>query len=174
MKKSWLYFLIAAIILTVYILPLGGRPMLTLHKETGDKRYLELFRRSVQWYDHALRLDGGLFRDTSSDFNTRSFGHAASGSACAALCFLDLAGIENPSYWISRAEKALDFCCAMQFTHASDPNLQGAVLEKVLMPDGSDRLPYYLRDVGTIFFIQAAAAYLKHAAVTGMNDPNSK
>ena len=145
--------------------------MLTLYKETGDKRYLELFRRSVQWYDHALRMDGGLFRDTSSDFNTGSFGHAASGSACAALCFLDLAGIENQSYWISRAEKALDFCCAMQFTHASDPNLQGAVLEKVLMPDGSDRLPYYLRDIGPIFFIQAAAAYLRSISDTDGANP---
>jgi len=148
-----------------------GRPMLTLYKETGDKRYLELFRRSVQWYDHALRLDGGLFRDTASDFNTGSFGHAASGSACAALCFLDLAGIENPSYWIARAEKALEFCCSMQFTHASDPNLQGAVLEKVLMPDGSDRLPYYLRDVGTIFFIQAAVTYLKSISDTDGANP---
>lgn len=138
-----------------------GRPMLTLYRETGDERYLELFRRSVQWYDHALRLDGGLFRDTAADFNTDSFGHAASGSACAALCFLDLAELENHDYWISRAEKALGFCCSMQFTHASDPNLQGAVLEKVLMPDGSDRSPYYIRDLGTIFFIQAAAAYLK-------------
>ena len=49
----------------------------------------------------------------------------------------------------------------MQFRSAADPNLQGAVLEKLLMPDGSDRSPYYLRDLGTIFFLQAAAAYLK-------------
>ncbi len=139
-----------------------GRPMLALWKETGDRRYLELFRRSVRWYDHALRLDGGFFRDTAADFNTASFGHAASGSACAALCFLDLAGIEEPGYWIARAEKALEFCCAMQFTRASDPNLHGAVLEKMLMPDGSDRLPYHIRDLGTIFFIQAGAAYLKN------------
>ena len=139
-----------------------GRPMLTIYKETRDRRFLDLFRRSVQWYDRALRLDGGFIRDTSADFNTGSFGHATSGSACAAICFLDLAEIEDHDYWLSRAEKALEYCCAMQFSSAADPNLQGAVLEKVRMPDGSDRSPYQLRDLGTIFFIQAAASYLKH------------
>ena len=29
MKKVWLYSLIAVIVLAVYILPLGGRPMIT-------------------------------------------------------------------------------------------------------------------------------------------------
>lgn len=138
-----------------------GRPMLTLYKETGDLRFLGLFRRSVQWYDHALRLDGGFLRDTSVDFNTGCFDHATSGSACAALCFLDMAEIEDRDHWISRAEKALDYCCAMQFVEAADPNLQGAVLEKILKPGGRDCSPYHLRDLGTIFFIQAAAAYLK-------------
>lgn len=138
-----------------------GRPMLTLYRETGDRRFLELFRRSVRWYDRALRLDGGFMRATSPDFNTGCFGHATSGSACAALCFLDMAELEDREYWLARAEKALHYCCAMQFTSASDPNMQGAVLEKVRIPDGTDRSPYYLRDLGTIFFIQAASSYLK-------------
>ena len=150
-----------------------GRPMLTLYKETGDKRYLEVFRRSVQWYDHALRLDGGFMRDTSVNFNTGCFDHATSGSACAALCFLDLAEIEDRDYWISRAETALDYCCAMQFRSAADPNLRGAVLEKLLMPDGSDRSPYYLRDLGTIFFLQAAAAYLKQDGGRKLNSASA-
>jgi hypothetical protein len=38
-----------------------------------------------------------------------------------------------------------------------DPNLKSAVLEKVLESDGTDGSPYYIRDLGTIFFIQAAA-----------------
>ena len=141
-----------------------GRPMLALYRETGDERFLALFRRSVDWYDRALRMDGGFFRDVGTDFNCASFGHATSGSACAALCFLDRAEIENRAYWRSRAEKALGYCCSMQFTRAGDPALRGAVLEKVLAPDGSDRSPYYLRDLGTIFFVQAAAAYLKRYA----------
>ena len=43
MKKTWLYFLIAAIILTVYILPLGGRPMLT----PDEARYAEIPREMI-------------------------------------------------------------------------------------------------------------------------------
>jgi hypothetical protein len=49
----------------------------------------------------------------------------------------------------------------MQFTNPEDPNLKGAILEKILPPDGTDRSPYYIRDLGTIFFIQAAALYLQ-------------
>ncbi|MEX2756812.1 MAG: alpha-ketoacid dehydrogenase subunit beta, partial [Candidatus Sigynarchaeota archaeon] len=42
-------------------------------------------------------------------------------------------------------------------------NLRGPVSGdpgKVLPPDGSDRNPYHIRDLGTIFFIQAVSAYL--------------
>ena len=49
----------------------------------------------------------------------------------------------------------------MQFTKVADPNLKGAILEKVLKPDGTDRLPYYVRDLGTIFYVQALALALK-------------
>jgi hypothetical protein len=48
----------------------------------------------------------------------------------------------------------------MQFVEPSDPNLKGCILEKVLEPDGTDRSPYYIRDLGTIFFAQAAAQLL--------------
>ena len=51
----------------------------------------------------------------------------------------------------------------MQLLNCKDPNLQGVILEKVLPPDGTDNLPYYVRDLGTIFFIQAACEYLQLA-----------
>lgn len=137
-----------------------GKPMLALYQATGDSRFLELFRRSVNWYDQALRLDGGMFRNTRTDFRTDSFGHSTSGSACAAICFLEMASLERPEYWLGRARTALEFCCAVQFIHPADQNLRGAVLEKILPPDGTDASPYYIRDLGTIFFLQAAALYL--------------
>ena len=65
-----------------------GLPMLTLYHETKDELYREVFYRSVAWYEKALRVDGGLFRMTFENFNTPSFGHATSGSACAARCFI--------------------------------------------------------------------------------------
>ncbi len=137
-----------------------GLPMLELYKETGDEKYAALFKRAVEWYKKALRHDGGLFRDTYLDFNTDSFGHATSGTACAAICFqryLELTGDESIRPYLN---KALKFCMSMQLTQAADPNMKGAILEKVNYPDGTDNLPYFLRDLGTIFFIQAAALAL--------------
>lgn len=43
MKKIWLYLLVAAIILTVYILPLGGRPLIT----PDEARYAEIPREML-------------------------------------------------------------------------------------------------------------------------------
>ncbi len=43
MKKVWLYFLIAAIVLIVYILPLGGRPLIT----PDEARYAEIPREML-------------------------------------------------------------------------------------------------------------------------------
>ena len=43
MKKSWQFFLIALIVLTVFILPLGGRPMLT----PDETRYAEIPREML-------------------------------------------------------------------------------------------------------------------------------
>lgn len=137
-----------------------GLPMLELYRESGDRRYWEVFRRSVQWYQQGLRRDGGLFRDTYEDFTTPSFGHAVSGSACAAICFMKYMEQTGDLSIRPDLEHALDFCMTMQFTRIEDPNLRGAVLEKVCTPNGSDRIPYLVRDLGTIFFIQAASLYI--------------
>ncbi len=49
----------------------------------------------------------------------------------------------------------------MQLTNPADPNLRGAIIEKILPPDGTDRNPIHLRDLATIFHIQAAATTLQ-------------
>ncbi|MGN0871152.1 MAG: hypothetical protein ACI4UV_08180 [Victivallales bacterium] len=138
-----------------------GLPMLDMYRESGDKRFLAVFLRSVEWYRKAIRRDGGLFRDTYMDFSTASFGHAASGSACAAICFEHYWNFSGDETILPSIELALSFCRRMQLNQVSDPNLQGAILEKVCFPDGSDNLPFHLRDLGTIFFIQAAALELQ-------------
>ena len=137
-----------------------GKPMLDLYEATGDRCYFECFMRSVNWYRQALRHDGGFMRGTASDFKTDSFGHATSGSACAVLMFLrSLKHWDGPEIR-EELEKGLAYCCRMQFLNPADPNLRGAILEKVLYPDGTDSSPYYIRDLGAIFFIQAASEYL--------------
>lgn len=141
-----------------------GGPMLRVFKATGDTRFRDAFRRSVAWYGRALRHDGGLLRNTYADFSTDSFGHATSGAACAAIMHLDAARELGDTDALAVAERVLAFCMKVQFREPADPNLKGAILEKVLPPDGTDRSPYQLRDLGTIFFVQAAAKYLLEAS----------
>ncbi len=138
-----------------------GMPMLSLYEAIGDERFLACYLRSVEWYKCALRTDGGFFRGTYTDFKTDSFGHATSGTACAVISFLKYYEFTKDEKIVEYIEKGLQFCMKMQFTKPADPNLNGAILEKILPPDGTERSPYYIRDLGTIFFIQAASLYLQ-------------
>lgn len=137
-----------------------GYPMLDLYRHTGDSRYRDAFGRSVRWYAAAMRRDGGIIRDTYLDFNTDCFGHATSGVGCAVCMFIDHQALEGGAEMPPLIETGLRYCLRMQFTKPADPNLKGAILEKVLRPNGTDDSPYHLRDLGTIFFIQAACRYL--------------
>ena len=148
-----------------------GMPMLEIYKATGDERYLQCFFRSVNWYMQAMRRDGGIIRQTYTDFNTESFGHATSGTACAVICFLKYYEHTGDRKILEYIEKGLDYCFKMQFTNPADPNLKGAILEKVLQPDGTDRSPYHIRDLGTIFFIQAACIYLETEFARNIRQP---
>ena len=112
----------------------------------------------------AIRPDGGWIRGLYLDNRTDSFGHATSGSACAAILWLALHRATGDGAWLEPAATALDYCMKVQFVRPADANLRGAVLEKVLPPDGTDRSPYHLRDLGTIFFVTAAMDWLAQAA----------
>jgi hypothetical protein len=135
-----------------------GDPMIAAYRDSGDKRYLECARRAGEWYRNAMRSDGGLFRATSRDFKTPSFGHETSGIACAALLWLDLWKVTKEEKWLAAMRKALHYCMSIQFREVRDANLKGAVLEQVKAPNGSDASPFHLRDLGTIFFVQAASS----------------
>lgn len=143
-----------------------GYPMLAVYEETADERFLNCFYRSVQWYRSALRRDGGLFRRTYTDFSTDSFGHATSGVGCAAIMFLAQYKQARDATILQGIDRALTYCQSLQFTRPTDLNLKGAILEKVLPPDGTDASPYHIRDLGTIFFIQAASGLLSSELFT--------
>lgn len=132
-----------------------GYPMLAAHLESGNSRYGGCFERACRWYANAQRQDGGLFRGTYADFRTDSFGHAASGIPCAMIMWAAYGAWTGADRFAGNLARGLEFCFAMQFINPSDPNLKGAVLEKVLPPDGTDNLPYHIRDLGSIFFVQA-------------------
>jgi hypothetical protein len=137
-----------------------GLPMIDAWQDSRDEKWLDAARRSGEWYVKAQRNDGGLFRYTDLNFNTSSFGHATSGIACAAILWTRLFQETGETRWLEPLHRALAYCVRMQFVEPSDPNLKGCILEKVLEPDGTDRSPYYIRDLGTIFFAQAAAQLL--------------
>jgi hypothetical protein len=140
-----------------------GRPMLAMYQHSGEARYREMFLRSCGWYTRALRRDGGLLRNTYTDFNTDSFGHATSGAAAALLMFLDRRDALGDASAQGDVDRVLNHLLGMQFIEVRDPNLAGCVLEKVLPPNGSDASPYHIRDLGTIFFVQALSQWLSAA-----------
>ena len=137
-----------------------GMPLLDTYRQTGRQEFLDTAVASGRFCENAMRSDGGWIRGLYTDNKTDSFGHATSGSACAAILWLELFKETGDSHWFDSADKALAYCRNMQFTNPKDRNLKGAILEKVLPPNGTDQSPYHLRDLGTIFFIIAATEYL--------------
>jgi uncharacterized protein YyaL (SSP411 family) len=133
-----------------------GDPMIAAFQETGERRYLECARRVGDWYLHLTRDETDPFHGSLRE----SPGLETSGMACAAILWLDLFQETKDERWMAAARRAVRYCLGMQFREAQDPNLRGAVLEQVLPPNGSDRSPYYVRDIATIFFIQAACKML--------------
>ena len=137
-----------------------GRPMVMAWEESGDERYLACAKRCGDWYVHAQRSDGGMFRATDVEFMTPSFGHATSGILAACCLWRDLIATGHGDAYREPLRRALAFGRAMQFTNPADENLTGSILEKVDLPDGTDRPPYLVRDLGTIFYVQALAGAL--------------
>ena len=137
-----------------------GMPMYDAYLDTGDTAYLDSLRRCGEWYLRAQRLDGGMFRNTDLQFNTPCFGLCTSGISCASLLWLRLYSIDSNKKWLEATERALRFNMDVQFRTAADPNMKGAVLEFTQLIPGSDASPYCLRDLATIFFLQAACQYI--------------
>jgi rhamnogalacturonyl hydrolase YesR len=138
-----------------------GAPMLKVYRETKDKKYLEQFKRCINWYRQAINADGGMVRNVYADLTRDSFGHAFSGSACALSMFIDYYNETADKDIISQINAIVKHSQDMQFNNPSDSNLRGALLEKILKPDGTDKSPYHIRDLATIFYIQAISKYLK-------------
>jgi len=138
-----------------------GRPMVMAYLDSKEKRFLDCAIRAGDWYTKAQRRDGGLFRHTYIDFSTECFGHETSGIACASILWLELMEVFGNERYLKPLEKAIKFCMRVQFTKPLDPNLKGCILSKVLPPDGSDKSPYHIRDLATIFYVQATAKLLE-------------
>ena len=133
-----------------------GSPMLAAFQETGEKKYLDCARRVGDWYLHVARDEADPFHASLRPSQALD----TSGTASAAILWMDLFQETKEDRWMAAARRALRYCLSMQFREVQDPNLRGALLEQVLPPNGTDRSPFYVRDTATIYFIQAACRFL--------------
>jgi len=147
-----------------------GKPLIDTYRKTSRKEFWETAIASGEFTLKALRADGGWIRglllvgEDPLCFNAQCFGHLTSGSACAAIFFMELYEETKDHRWLRGAERTLEYCMRMQVVRADNPNMQGVIIEKVYYPDGTDRNPYHIRDLGTIFFVQAAVNYVSRYA----------
>ncbi|MCC7352080.1 MAG: hypothetical protein IT446_16085 [Phycisphaerales bacterium] len=149
-----------------------GLPMIAAWRDCKDPRWLDAARRAGEWYIQAQRNDGGLFRFTDLNFKTGCFEMATSGILCASILWLELYKETGETLWLEPIHRAMTFAMSVQFTAPQDANLRGCVLENVRSPDGTDRSPYHVRDLATIFFIQAVAM-MRQAAGDEVHRPPS-
>ena len=144
-----------------------GKPLLQAYRLTKRPEFREAFITSGEFTLRGMRHDGGWIRGLyqldkqGQNLTTDCFGHAASGSACAAIFFLELLGETGDAKWLTVAEKALEYCMSVQMVNPEYEGLKGVIIEKILPLDGTDRSPLHVRDLGTIFFITAAAKYME-------------
>ena len=104
---------------------------------------------------------------TDAQFETSTFGQVASGSACAAILWLELyAETKDPSH-LGNIERALSFVAESQLVNASDPDLRNSVVENSGSPGRTDASPYHLRDIAASFYVQAVSMLLTAAAEEG-------
>ncbi|OHB53510.1 MAG: hypothetical protein A2Y12_18025 [Planctomycetes bacterium GWF2_42_9] len=159
-----------------------GLPFLDAYLDSKDERYLQTAERAAMWYVKAQRTDGGIIRPTYLDFNTNSFGHATSGSACAVKFWCRMWAQTQNQHWLEPIKKGIDFCLKMQMKTPKDSNLKGGIIEKIIMPNQSFPFPsvssfgvkpknsddslIYIRDLGTIFFVQAICEVFKQGLVS--------
>ena len=122
-----------------------GRPMWMAWKESGQTKYRECFERACRWYTKAMRLDGGIMRNTRVDFVAQSFSHATSATCGACMMFLDALTELHSAEFVSQLGLGLRYAISMQVTKPIDPNMKGVVIEKCYPPEQSDRNPWFVR-----------------------------
>ena len=141
-----------------------GLPFFHAYADTKNKTYLAVAKRSGMWYMRAQRKDGGMFRSTDAQFLTSTFGQVTSGSACAAILWLELYQITKEQALLPYIYRALSFVELSHIKTSSDPNMKFGTVEDSVGPNKCDANPYRLRDIATSFYVQALAKLLEGAA----------
>lgn len=136
-----------------------GYPFAFTYQVTGDGKYLEAFRRSCQWYVVAQNYDGGMHYYTHKDGKRRSFGQCSSGMGCALVMWSEYRRLTGSDEFDEPSRRAIEYLLSVQFTRPEDPQLQGAFMEGLAGPDGTDRWGIEVRDLATIFTVLGFSRY---------------
>ena len=101
---------------------------------------------------------------TDASFQTTTFGQVTSGSACAAILWIELFQVTKDPALLPDIQKALAFVGESLVTNATDENMRGGVIEDSVDPGKCDASPYHLRDIAASFYMQALSMLLEGAA----------
>jgi hypothetical protein len=141
-----------------------GFPFLKSYEETGNATHLAAAVRVGKWYLLAQRLDGGIFRQTTADGQTASYGLANSAAAAATILWMRLYRATGDPSWLEPTQRSLKFLLTQQIQSTNetiDSHLAGAVLETTTAPPaGTDAPPWVVRDIAPTFFAQAVVELL--------------
>lgn len=133
-----------------------GMCLVHAYEEFGDSKILEVAVRSGEWYTKAQRLDGGLFYQTDLNFDTPTTWQCVSGMACAILLWRAIQIHTGDCRFDENIEKGLSYIMSSQITSApKDSFLYGCFPEGFMPFDGNEYPTYWIRDIATIFSIQA-------------------
>ena len=99
-----------------------------------------------------------------ASFQTTTFGQVTSGSACAAILWIELFQVTKDPALLPDIQKALAFVGESLVTNATDENMRGGVIEDSVDPGKCDASPYHLRDIAASFYMQALSMLLEGAA----------
>lgn len=139
-----------------------GYPMLSAYDATGDQKYLECAIRSGDWYIQNSTLDGAIYYHTTRNGKHLSFDFCTSAVGCAIIMWIDLWKRLKEKKYLRAIERGLGFLLGAQFSQdVEDRNLRGAFFERLNHTDGSEKPGFHLRDIATIFAVQAILKLLQ-------------
>jgi hypothetical protein len=143
-----------------------GYPLLGAYDLSGDARFWQAALRVGAWYLDQQNLDGGFYYSPLRNGKHVSLGLATSGAAVACIIWSDLYGRTGDPKYQDAVNRSVRFLLAAQFSlTASDPSIRGALWESPNPPDGTACPGFLIRDIATIFAIQALDRVLSTAGL---------
>jgi len=136
--------------------------MLSAYDASRDRRYLECTIRSGDWYIQNSTLDGAIYYHTTRNGKHLSFDFCTSAVGCAVIMWTDLWIRLKEERYLEAVEKGLGFLLGAQLgPDMEDRNLRGVFFERLNPTDGTETPGFHVRDIATIFAVQAILKLLE-------------